>query len=82
MDLATPTADARLERSWFRSPQGVRLTVELAAIILAKIIVLVVLYFLLFAQPRVQTSPAAMRDHLAGSNRIESGAQACCDDRS
>ena len=77
MDLATPTADARLERSWFRSPQGVRLAVELAAIILAKIIVLIVLYFLLFAQPRVQTSPAAMRDHLA-----ESGARACCDDRS
>jgi len=77
MDLATPTADHRLERSWFRSPQGVRLAVELAAIILAKIIVLVVLYFLLFAQPRVQTSPAAMRDHLAESHRIESGAQAC-----
>jgi len=73
MDLATPTADTRLERSWFRSPQGLRLAVELAAIILAKIIILGVLYFLLFAQPRVQTSPAAMRDHLAESHRIEIG---------
>ncbi|HET7064984.1 MAG TPA: hypothetical protein VFI49_11980 [Rudaea sp.] len=54
-----------------------RLTVELAAIILAKIIVLVLLYFFLFAQPRVQTSPAAMRDHLA-----ETGTRTCCDDRS
>jgi hypothetical protein len=82
MDLATHTADDRIERSWFRSPQGVRLAVELAAIILAKIIVLVLLYFFLFAQPRVQTSPAAMRDHLAESHRIESGTWACCDDRS
>jgi len=81
MDLATNTADDRIERSWFRSPQGLRLAVELAAIIIAKIIVLVVLYFLLFAEPRVQTSPAAMRDHLAESHRIESGS-ALCDDRS
>jgi hypothetical protein len=77
MDIATHTAEDRIERSWFRSPQGLRLAIELAAIILAKIIVLVLLYFFLFAQPRAQTSPAAMRDHL-----VESVAPACCDDRS
>jgi len=77
MDLATHSADEPTGRSWFRSPEGVRLALELAAIILANIIVLVVLYFFLFAGPRVQTSPAAMRDHLAAS-----AAQACCDDRS
>jgi hypothetical protein len=43
--------------------------------------VLVAAVFFLFAQPRVQTSPAAMRDHLADRS-IESGARACCDDRS
>ena len=77
MDGATHTADDRIERSWFRSPRGLRLAFELGAIILAKIIVLIVLYFLLFAQPRVQTSPAAMRDHLA-----ESAMSIRCDDRS
>jgi len=77
MDVATHTADDRIERSWFRSPLGVRLAFELAAVILAKIIALILLYLLLFAQPRVQTSPAAMRDHLA-----ESGTRICCDDRS
>jgi len=64
MDVTTNTADDRIERSWFRSPQGVRLAIELGALILAKILLLVLLYFLLFAQPRVPTSPAAMRDHL------------------
>ena len=77
MDVTTQTSDDRIERSWFRSPQGVRLAVELGAVILAKIIALILLYLLLFAQPRVQTSPAAMRDHLA-----ETGTWAGCDDRS
>jgi len=77
MDGATHTADDRIERSWFRSPRGLRFAFELAAIILAKIIVIALLYFFLFAQPRVPTSPAAMRDHLA-----ESGVAARRDDRS
>ena len=77
MDVATHTSEDRVERSWFRSRQGARLAVELGAIILIKILVLVVLYLLLFAQPRVPTSPAAMRDHL-----VESGVQAGRDDRS
>jgi hypothetical protein len=38
---------------------------------------MVLLYFFLFAQPRVPTSPAAMRDHLA-----ESAMSIRCDDRS
>jgi hypothetical protein len=77
MDGATHIADDRIERSWFRSPRGLRYAFELGAIILAKIIVLVLLYFLLFAQTRVPTSPAAMRDHLA-----QSGMPIRCDDRS
>jgi hypothetical protein len=77
MDGATNTADDRIERSWFRSRRGVRFAFELGAIILAKIIVMVLLYFFLFAQTRVPTSPAAMRDHL-----VESGMPVGCDDRS
>jgi len=65
MDGATHIADDRIEGSWFRSPRGLRFAFELGAIILAKIIVMVLLYFFLFAQARVPTSPAAMRDHLA-----------------
>ena len=77
MDGATHTADDRTGGSWFRSPRGLRFAFELGAIILAKIIVLVLLYLFLFAQTRVPTSPAAMRDHL-----VESGLPARCDDRS
>jgi hypothetical protein len=77
MDVTMHTPDDRIDRSWFRSRQGLRLAGELAVIILAKVIALVLLYLFLFAQPRVQTSPAAIRDHL-----VESGTQACCDDRS
>jgi len=77
MDGATHIADDRIERSWFRSPRGRRFALELGAIILAKIIVMALLYLFLFAQARVPTSPAAMRDHLA-----ESGTRICCDDRS
>jgi hypothetical protein len=65
MDGAAHIPDERIEGSWFRSPRGLRFAFELGAIILAKIIVMVLLYFFLFAQVRVPTSPAAMRDHLA-----------------
>ena len=77
MDVATHISDEHIEGSWFRSPRGLRFTFELGAIILAKIIVMTLLYFFLFSQPRVPTSPAAMRDHLA-----ESGMPIHCDDRS
>jgi hypothetical protein len=77
MDGATHTADDRIERSWFRSPRGLRFAFELGAIVLAKIIVMALLYFFLFAQARVPTTPAAMRDHLA-----ESGMAIRSDDRS
>jgi hypothetical protein len=77
MDGATHTADDRIERSWFRSPRGLRFAFELGAIILAKVIVMILLYFFLFAQTRVPTSPAAMRDHL-----VEASTAVRRDDRS
>jgi hypothetical protein len=76
MDVATSTVNSRAERSWFRSPAGLRLAAELATIILAKIVLLTLLYFLFFAQPRADTSPAAIQYHIAFHAR--SGA----DDRS
>ena len=77
MDSATHIADDRIGRSWFRSPRGRRFAFELGAIILAKIIAMALLYFFLFAQARVPTTPAVMRDHLA-----ESAMPIRCDDRS
>ncbi len=57
----------RQTRSWFRSAAGIRFGLEVAAIVLAKIAVLVLLYLAFVApQPRVDTSPAALRDHVAG----------------
>jgi hypothetical protein len=76
MDVTTGTADDRVERSWFGSPAGVRFAAELATVILAKIVFLTLLYFLFFAQPRADTSPAAMQGH------IESATRAGSDDRS
>jgi hypothetical protein len=76
MDVTTSTADDRVERSWFRSPAGLRLAAELATIILAKLVFLILLYFLFFALPRADTSPAALRSHL------ESLARSGADDRS
>lgn len=70
-------ACARIERSWFRSPAGVRFAVELGMLIVAKIVFLVLLYFLFFAQPRADTSPAAIQGHLA-----QPAAHAASDDRS
>jgi hypothetical protein len=53
------------ERSWFRSAEGVRLGLEIAALVAAKIGLLVVLYLaFVAAQPRADTSPAALRDHV------------------
>lgn len=56
----------RTDRSWFRSAEGVRYGLEIAAIVLAKIALLVLLYFAFVAsQPRADTSPAALRAHLS-----------------
>ena len=76
MDVATSTADGHVERSWFGSPAGLRFAAELATVILAKIVFLTLLYFLFFAQPRADTSPAAMQGHIETATRTGS------DDRS
>jgi len=53
------------ERSWFRTAAGLRFGVEIAVIVLAKLVVLVLLYFIFVApQPHADTSPAAMRAHV------------------
>ena len=70
-------ACAGIERSWFRSPAGVRFALELATLLLAKIVFLVLLYLLFFAQPRADTSPAAIQGYLA-----QPPAQTATDDRS
>lgn len=69
MDVTTSIAGDRAERSWFRSPAGLRLALELAAVVLAKIVFLTLLYFAFFAQPRADTSPAAVQGHLQSSVR-------------
>lgn len=57
----------RQTRSWFRSPAGIRFGLEVAALVLAKLAALVVLYYAFVAsQPRIDTSPAALRAHVAG----------------
>ena len=51
--------------SWFRSAHGRRYGREMAVVVLAKLVALLLLYFLLFApQPRTDTSPASMRAHV------------------
>lgn len=77
MDVTTSPACTGIERSWFRSPAGVRFAIELAALIVAKIVFLALLYFLFFAQSRADTSPAAIRGHLA-----QPSAHTANDDRS
>lgn len=57
----------RQSRSWFRSAAGKRFGLEIAALVMAKIAALIVLYCaFVAAQPRVDTSPAALRAHVAG----------------
>jgi hypothetical protein len=60
MDDPTP-ADA----SWFRSRGGRRFGAEFALIVLAKLVLLGLLWWLCFApQPRPDTSPGAIERHL------------------
>jgi hypothetical protein len=52
-------------RSWFRSAEGIRLGLEVGAIVAAKIALLAVLYFAFVApQPHADTTPAAVRAHV------------------
>ena len=67
-------AHSQAGRSWFRSAAGIRFGVEIAAIVLAKIAALILLYLaFVVAQPRIDTSPAALRNHVAGDD-VASGA--------
>jgi hypothetical protein len=77
MDAMLSPRCADIERSWFRSPAGLRFAIELAALIAAKIVFLVLLYFFFFAEPRADTSPAAMQGHLTAPP-----ARTATDDRS
>ncbi len=53
------------DRSWFRSAAGLRFGIEVGVIVLAKFVVLVLLYVVFIApQPRADTSPASMRAHM------------------
>ena len=52
-------------RSWFRSVDGRRFGRDIAALVLIKVAALIALYCaFVAAQPRIDTSPAALRAHL------------------
>ena len=60
-------AESRQTSSWFRSAAGIRFGLEIGALVLAKLVALAVLYYaFVAAQPHVDTSPAALRTHVAG----------------
>ena len=51
--------------SWFATRAGCRYGIELGLLLLAKLALLMALYFLFIApQPRADTSPGAVRSHL------------------
>jgi len=53
------------DRSWFRSSAGLRFAAEVTVIVIAKLVLLVLLYFVCIApQPRADTSPGSIRAHL------------------
>lgn len=57
-------AKSRPGYSWFRSRGGRRFGVEFALIVGVKIVLLIVLWYAFFSQPRPDTSPAALERHL------------------
>ncbi len=59
-----PEAKRNTEKSWFRSRGGKRYGIEFALIILVKLLLLLLLWFLVIKpQPRADTSPAAIERH-------------------
>ena len=72
------TVVRQADRSWFRSAAGLRFGIEVGVIVLAKFVVLVLLYVVFVApQPRADTSPASMRAHVlagGGNETTESAA--------
>jgi hypothetical protein len=56
--------------SWFATRAGRRYGVELGLLLLAKLALLTVLYFLFIApQPRADTSPGAVQNHLLDAKK-------------
>ena len=63
--LAMDTSSPHARRSWFRSRDGHRFGVEFALIVLVKIALLVMIWYMFFApQPHPDTSPGAVERHL------------------
>ncbi len=63
------TSNPQRASSWFSTRTGRRYNLELALIVLAKLALLALLYFLFIApQPRADTTPAAMQRHLFNAN--------------
>ncbi|MDR3387359.1 MAG: hypothetical protein P4L92_09930 [Rudaea sp.] len=61
--------------SWFVSRSGRRYGLELAAVVLAKLVALAILYFAFIApQPRTDLSPAALQDHLLDAHHATTSA--------
>jgi len=55
----------RISSSWFRSRRGRRFGVEFAAIVVAKLVLLTVLWAICIRpQPHADTAPAAIQQHL------------------
>lgn len=60
----------RVEASWFRSRGGRRFGFEFGAIVVLKLVALTLLWFFCIRpQPRADTAPAAMAEHLTAPAR-------------
>jgi hypothetical protein len=61
-----PAAHDRDQTSWFRTRGGRRIGVEFALIVVVKLLLLTLLWWVFFRpHPRPDTSPAAIERHLA-----------------
>ena len=59
------TGSGHRATSWFATRTGRRYGIELGFLLLAKLVLLIALYFLFIApQPRTDTSPGAVQNHL------------------
>ncbi|MEO8459623.1 MAG: cytochrome oxidase putative small subunit CydP [Dokdonella sp.] len=62
------TTDNPSTRSWFRHRDGRKFILECAVIIVAKLVVLIAIWYVCFRPfPRADTSPAAVEKHLLAS---------------
>lgn len=63
----------RSEKSWYRGRGGRRFGIEFASIILIKLVLLGLLWFLVIKpQPSADTSPDAIQQHFTTPQRMES----------